>query len=87
VACGLVYTDGFAGSKNIFGYHMWSQALLEVDGKPTWGTLTHAQRRDSVRRPHIALAVSSLADGQTQDALLTIATIIGRLQIKVESAE
>jgi hypothetical protein len=88
VVCGLIYAEGFAGSRNIFGYHMWAQALLEIDGKPTWvdldATLGPATPFDAT---HIALATSALADGQTQDALLTIATIIGRLQIKVESVE
>ena len=88
VACGLIYAAGFAGSRNIFGYHMWSQALLDVDGKPTWvdldATLGPSTSFDAT---HIALATSALADGQTQDALLSIATIIGRFQIKVESAE
>lgn len=86
VACGLIYADGFAGSRNIFGYHMWSQALLEIDGKPRWvdldATLDDQTPFDAT---HITLAVSPLGDGQTQDALLSIATIIGRLQIKVET--
>src|SRR5205085_3072434 len=88
VACGLIYADGFAGSKHIFGYHMWAQALLNVNGKPTWvdldGTLGDKTPFDAT---HIALAVSALADGQSQDALMAIATVIGRLQIKVESVE
>ncbi|MCA9291552.1 MAG: transglutaminase domain-containing protein, partial [Phycisphaerales bacterium] len=31
VASGLVYADAFAGSESIFGWHMWTQAL--VDGR------------------------------------------------------
>ena len=88
VACGLIYADEFAGARDIFGYHMWAQALLEVNGKPTWvdldGTLPP---RVSFDATHIALGVSSLADGQSQDALIAIATVIGRLQLKVESIE
>ncbi len=88
VVCGLIYADGFAGAKNIFGYHMWAQALLEVGGKPSWvdldATLGPETPYDAT---HIALAVSSLADGEAQDALMALATIIGRLKIKVESVE
>lgn len=88
VACGLIYADAFAGSRNIFGYHMWTQALLEVNGKPTWvdldGTLGDDTPTDAT---HIALAVSSLGDGEAQNALIALASIIGRLRISVESVE
>jgi len=88
VVCGLIYADAFAGAKNIFGYHMWAQALLDVGGKPTWvdldGTLDEETPFDAT---HIALAASALADGDTQNALIALATIIGRLDIKIESVE
>lgn len=88
VVCGLIYAEGFAGSRDIFGYHMWAQALLDVEGKPTWvdldATLPDATPYDAT---HIALAVSALADGQTQDALVSLATVIGRLKIQVESVK
>lgn len=88
VACGLVYADQFAGAKDIFGYHMWAQALLTRNGKPTWVDLDATLGPETpFDATHIALAVSALADGQTQDALLAIASILGRLQIKVESIE
>ena len=29
VASGLVYADGFLGSRDIFGWHMWTQALID----------------------------------------------------------
>jgi transglutaminase-like putative cysteine protease len=88
VVCGLVYADQFAGASEIFGYHMWTQALLEIDGTPRWvdldATLDPNRPFDAT---HIALAVSSLAEGQSTEALMSIAQIIGRLGIKVESVE
>ncbi len=88
VAAGLIYADQFAGGKDIFAYHMWAQALVDVNGKPTWvdvdGTLPNDRTFDAT---HIALAVASLADGDTQDSFMTLATMLGRLKIKVEKAE
>jgi len=88
VAAGLIYADQFAGGKDIFAYHMWAQALVPVNGKPTWvdmdGTLPNGRTFDAT---HIALAVASLADGDTQDSFMTLATMLGRLKIKVEEAK
>lgn len=88
VAAGLIYADHFAGGKDIFAYHMWAQALLSVNGQPTWvdmdGTLPEGKTFDAT---HIALAVASLADGDTQDTFMTLATMLGRLSIKVEKTE
>lgn len=87
VAAGLIYADRFAGERDIFGYHMWTQALLRGgDGKETWVDLD-ATLRDPMDATHIALAVSPLTDGQVQDVFVSLATILGRLAIKVESAE
>ncbi len=88
IACGLVYVDGFAGAEGVFGYHMWAQALLDRDGKPTWVDLDGTLDVDSAfDAAHIALAVSALSDGKSQDTLITLATIIGRLRIKVDPVQ
>lgn len=88
VAAGLIYADQFAGGKDIFAYHMWAQGLLPVNGKPTWvdldGTLPGGKTFDAT---HVALTVSPLTDGESQDSFTAIATMLGRLQIKVEKAE
>ncbi len=85
---GLIYVDRFAGEENIFGYHMWTQALLDVDGKQRWveldATLGSHTPFDAT---HIALATSSLADGATSNALLSLAPVIGQLEIEVESLD
>jgi transglutaminase-like putative cysteine protease len=89
VVAGLVYADHFANEADIFAYHMWTQALLEVNGKPTWvdldATLPNKRPFDAT---HIALAVSALGENDTQESLLTtLATVLGRLKISVEKVE
>lgn len=88
VASGLIYADQFAGSKGIFGYHMWAQALLQVDGGWAWvdvdGTLPPGVPTDAT---HIAISVSGLADGETVSSMAVLAPLLGRIQIKVEPAE
>ena len=87
VVSGLVYVEtGEAGG--IFGYHMWAQALLEKAGKPTWvdldGTLPGPRPFDAT---HVALGMSALAEGEEAQSLASILPLMGRLSIKVESAE
>ena len=88
VVSGLVYADQFAGSDAIFGYHMWTQALIEIDGHARWidldPTLPGSLSYDAT---HIALSTSSLKDGETINSLLQLAPLLGRLQIKVESID
>lgn len=89
VASGLVYADQFAGEREIFGYHMWTQALLTgSDGVARWVDLDAALRSD---RPtdatHLALSVSSLGEGHLQESFAGLAAIMGRLRITVERAE
>lgn len=85
---GLVYVSDFEGSQDIFGYHMWTQAWVELDGTPRWvdfdATLGPAGRFDAT---HIALSVSAMADGQSNNALISLVPLLGRLEIEVESTE
>jgi hypothetical protein len=85
-ATGLIYAAEFEGEAGIFGYHMWAQALLTIDGKPRWvdldGTLPGRTAFDAT---HITLATTALADGETISGLAVIAPLMGRLKIKIES--
>lgn len=85
VVSGIVYVDGFAGQENIFGYHMWAQALLDVDGTKRWidvdAALSPSQPFDAT---HIALAPTSLSDDDTTNSLVRLAPLIGTLKIRVE---
>lgn len=88
VVSGVVYVDEFAGSKGIFGYHMWTQALLTIDGEQRWvdldATLPGALDYDAT---HIALGLSALKDGEVVNGLVSLAPLMGRLAIDVESLD
>lgn len=79
VVTGLIYADQFAGSRGIFGYHMWAQAL--IDGKWVDYDATLPQRYDAT---HITIATSSLADDQNMMTdLAALIPLMGRLEIDV----
>lgn len=88
VVSGLIYAPSFAGESDIFAYHMWSQAYLEVDGKPRWVDLD-ATLPDPmpITATHIALAVTGLPDADRINALVELAPLMGRLKIHVEDVE
>jgi transglutaminase-like putative cysteine protease len=89
---GLVYVQGpgsVSGNpqaqKGFFGYHMWTQAMLPGDdGKPRWtdldAALTPTVPMDAT---HLAIKVTSLADGETVNALMDILPTLGKLRVKV----
>lgn len=85
---GLVYADAFAGQRNIWGYHMWAQAWVDVDkdNKPSGGTWidVDATLPDwPFDAAHITLAVSSLSDTSSSNDMVKLIPIIGRIEIKV----
>ncbi|MAY74227.1 MAG: hypothetical protein CMJ31_05755 [Phycisphaerae bacterium] len=89
VASGLIYADAFAGSENIFGYHMWTQALLPDDsGTERWmdldATLPASTPYDAT---HITLAVSDLNGASPINSLVTLAPLMGQLKIEVLSTK
>lgn len=85
VCSGLVYVDSFGGEKNVFGYHMWAQALLTTPQGKRWVDLDAAiGGPHAFDATHITLGTSALADGQTENYLVTMAPLIGRLVIKVD---
>lgn len=88
-ASGLVYVEQFGNQQGIFGYHMWTQALVEQpDGTWAWvnvdATLPQGVPYDAA---HILLSVSGLGEGEMQNFLVTTAPLIGRLKIGVVQAD
>lgn len=85
---GLIYVDQFMKERRVFGYHMWAQALLEVDGAMRWvdfdGVLPAGPRFDAT---HIAVATSDLSDDGVVNSMVPLTQVLGRLKIVVESAE
>ncbi len=91
VVAGLLYVDEFEGARNVFGYHMWTQALVEIDGRPAWIDVDAVLpggggglRSDAT---HIALAVTPLDSPEVQNSLVELAPLLGGLEIKVEEPE
>lgn len=82
VATGLVLVDEIAGRKSIFGYHMWTQAL--IDGCWVDFDAAQAHRFDAT---HIALSVSALDDGALLSEITSILPLMGRLRIDVVELE
>ena len=80
VVSGLIYVDEFLGQKNIFGYHMWTQAW--IDGQ--WVDLD-ATILNVFDAAHIAMVVSSAGQGQTLNDMVKLTPLIGRLSINVLS--
>lgn len=87
VAAGLIYAEEFAGERGVFAYHMWTQALLEVDGRRRWvdldATLPAPTPMDAT---HIALVVTGMGEGESTEVFLAIASLMGRVGVKVEAA-
>jgi transglutaminase-like putative cysteine protease len=88
VVSGVLYVDRFERHRDVFGYHMWTQALLEIDGERRWidldPTLPTARAFDAT---HVALATSALSDGELTNDLVALVPLLGRLEIKVESVK
>lgn len=88
VVSGLVYVDAFAGKSGVFGYHMWAQALLGNGEKFCWIDLDAALNPEhAFDATHIALSTSAMADGESENTMVGLAPLIGRLEIKVESTK
>jgi transglutaminase-like putative cysteine protease len=97
VVSGLVYVErpgagggGAAGGESggVFGYHMWTQALVDTDKGDRWvdldATLGPGVPTDAT---HIALVVSPLAEPGAGNDLVRLAPLIGTLKVGVESVE
>ncbi|MEN0020704.1 MAG: transglutaminase-like domain-containing protein [Planctomycetota bacterium] len=88
VVAGLIYAEDFGGASDIFGYHMWTQALVTIDGEERWidldATLPDAVPFDAT---HIAISTSAMSDGEATMSLASVAAVLGRLEIAVLEVE
>ncbi len=78
IAIGLVYVDQFAGTEGVFGWHMWTQALIDdcwVDLDATLPVRYHAG--------HILTGTSSMEEGSGISEISTLIMLIGNLEIEV----
>jgi transglutaminase-like putative cysteine protease len=77
VASGLVWIDW----ANAFGWHMWTQAL--IDGH--WIDLD-ATLDQTYSAGHVLVSTSSLADGDGQGQLVGLLGLLGNIDIEVVEA-
>jgi len=75
---GMVYVPQFGGPNGVFGWHMWSQALL--DG--TWVDLD-ATLKTPYSVGHITTVTTSLADEEFVAEMAGIIATIGNLEVEV----
>jgi len=80
VATGLVYADAFSGHESIFGWHMWTQALIDNRWVDFDATLPPPTRYNAA---HVLTATSSLADGLSGTDMASIIPMLGNLDIEV----
>jgi hypothetical protein len=78
VATGLVYAEEFLGQRDIFGWHMWTQAL--IDGR--WIDLD-ATLPVSFDAMHLLTSTSSLAEGALTADLGVMLALLGNMRIEV----
>lgn len=85
VVSGVVYIPEFLEKESVFGYHMWTQALIEnPQGVQEWIDLDAAYPLNALR---VALDTSSLDDDEGLNTMVTVARVLGNLSIEVESVE
>jgi len=88
VVSGIIYTEEFEGMRNVFVYHMWTQAFVQRGNENNWidldATLPGERYFDSA---HIALSVSDLSNTETFNTMVGLSEVIGKLRVNVELVE
>lgn len=84
VASGLVYADLFSGERDVFAYHMWTQAAISTGKAGRVWTDTDATLDRRFDATHIALAITPLKDGEFEASMLGIVRVLGQLSIKID---
>jgi transglutaminase-like putative cysteine protease len=85
-ANGLIFVDQFGAGEQVFGYHMWTQALVEDEGGRTVWMDFDASWPNAMDATHITTSLTDLGEGSMLDSYITIARLLGVLAIEVEQA-
>ncbi len=85
VVCGLLYCDTLLGKRDVFGPHMWTQAMVTVDGEEQWIDLDGALGPGACRfdAGHIAFATTVLSDEAPAANFLELVPFLGGVTIEV----
>ncbi len=78
VAVGLIYAESFLKQRGVFGWHMWTQAL--IDGK--WVDFD-ATLRNRYHAAHVLTSTSDRADGAFSRQMAEALQLIGNLEIDI----
>ena len=78
VAVGLIYAESFLKQRGVFGWHMWTQAL--IDGR--WVDFD-ATLRNRYHAAHVLTSTTDLADGAFSRQMAEALQLIGNLEIDV----
>lgn len=88
VVSGLVYVEQLGDRRGVFGYHMWTQALVRDRGERRWVDLDATIGSQSLfDATHIALSIESLADDEPPASIAALVGLVGRVRIEVEQIE
>lgn len=79
VACGMVSAESFAGERNVFAWHMWTQAW--IDGR--WVDLDATLPDRAFHPGHVLCATTPLSGGALDPAIANLAALIGGLRVEV----
>lgn len=83
LVAGLSYEPRGPGAPPAFVYHVWTQAILEVDGASRWVDLDATQR---LRPRHVAQIALSVSDGtNANDLWQGLVPTLGVLSVDVEA--
>lgn len=83
VVSGLLYVEEFAGEREVFGYHMWAEALIGG----SWLDLD-AMTENAYDAAHIALGTATLNDGEGfGGAALDASSMLASLAVEVLEVE
>jgi len=79
VATGIAYVPSFGGKRNLFGFHMWTQFL--INGQ--WVDFDAALRESQCSPIRIAFDVNSLHETALAEMSFKLMKVLGRLDLKV----
>ncbi|NBX25684.1 MAG: hypothetical protein EBQ99_06490 [Planctomycetes bacterium] len=82
VVAGLVWCDQFAGERDVFGWHLWTQALVEGRWIDLDATLPPGG--PGFHPGHVALAATALADPAADASWTALVGALGNLRIEID---
>ncbi len=83
IASGLVFFKEFKSTKNVLGFHMWTEFFL----KGKWITFDSALNKIGTQTDRITFSVTSLNNSSVYEIGSEIYELIGNLNVKVEKIE